>query len=218
MNAADPDRRGEIGSIGASRWGMPCALLTSTGQRRCGMQAVVQQLFLLATLPLISSPAYGVVREETLLVSRATGETGPAQDGFYADTGFRPAIYRNGRYIAFYSEAHSRRDEDNNNVSNVFVRDTRKDKNILVSCTYGQAVIGVDGHSYGVAISANGRFVAFESEADNLSQDDNNQVTNIFVRDLKLNKTSLVSLSSTGDAADAVSTEPSISRNGRYIA
>src|SRR5439155_21054569 len=41
-----------------------------------------------------------------------------------------------------------------------------------------------DGNSLNPSISADGRFVAFESDADDLSTEDNNAVTNVFVRDV----------------------------------
>ena len=47
-----------------------------------------------------------------------------------------------------------------------------------------QVTRGADGHSYRPSISLNGRFVAFESEADSLSRSDDDRVRNVYVRDM----------------------------------
>ena len=65
------------------------------------------------------------------------------------------------------------------------MRDAATNATILVSRATGAAGAGANGGlARTPAISGDGRFVAFESDADNLSTDDNNAVTNIFVRDL----------------------------------
>ena len=68
------------------------------------------------------------------------------------------------------------------------------------------------------AISADGRFVVFESAADNLVADDLNGDLDVFRRDLVLGTTVRVSVSSTGSDALGPSENPSISGDGRYIA
>ncbi|MGH2754207.1 MAG: TolB family protein [Actinomycetota bacterium] len=78
------------------------------------------------------------------------------------------------------------------------------------------------------AINSSGRYVAFESYADNLVPGDTNKVKDIFVRDMKTGKTLRVSVASDGSQAVGVNPElgeptdvsrtPSISANGRYVA
>ena len=78
-----------------------------------------------------------------------------------------------------------------------------------------------DGSSSSPAISADGRYVAFVSDADNLSDEDQNRFTNVFVRDLSTNTTTLVSRQSAGAGArgaDGSSSDPAISADGRYVA
>ncbi|MGH7292919.1 MAG: TolB family protein, partial [Myxococcota bacterium] len=81
---------------------------------------------------------------------------------------------------------------------------------------------GASGDEYSTApsISADGRHVAFESNADNLSGEDADAITDVFVRDLDLAVTELVSRASgpLGTPADNYSTEASISADGRYVA
>jgi len=67
-------------------------------------------------------------------------------------------------------------------------------------------------------ISADGRYVVFESEASNLVADDFNGWTDIFIRDRELNTTTRVSVSLAGGDANAPSLTPSISADGRYVA
>jgi Tol biopolymer transport system component len=67
------------------------------------------------------------------------------------------------------------------------------------------------------SISADGRYVAFASDATNLVKGDANSVTDIFVRDLAQNKTTRVSVSSKGKEGDGASYMPFISQDGRYV-
>src|SRR3954451_6232384 len=66
--------------------------------------------------------------------------------------------------------------------------------------------------------SADGRFVAFSSWADNLVQNDANDNADIFVRDLQSGTTRLVSVASDGTQANGPSSTPSISADGDVIA
>jgi Tol biopolymer transport system component len=68
------------------------------------------------------------------------------------------------------------------------------------------------------AISANGRYVAFMSEADNLVPGDTNDKYDIFVRDRKVGRTELVSVSSSGEQGNRRSWSAAISANGRFVA
>jgi len=66
-------------------------------------------------------------------------------------------------------------------------------------------------------ISADGRFVAFSSNADNLVAGDTNGYWDVFVRDRFLNITERVSISTSGQEGNHHSKEPSISADGRYV-
>ncbi|GIK15557.1 MAG: hypothetical protein BroJett003_05210 [Planctomycetota bacterium] len=75
-----------------------------------------------------------------------------------------------------------------------------------------------DGMSMMPDISADGRFVTFESGAGNLVPDDDNCASDVFVFDRLTRTTERVSISSTGLAGDAGSQRPRISGDGRFIA
>ena len=74
-----------------------------------------------------------------------------------------------------------------------------------------------NGHSYSPAVSADGRFVAFVSEAGNLAPRDRNDEADIFVYDADAGSVELSSATSHGDAANAASRRPSLSADGRYV-
>lgn len=136
-------------------------------------------------------------------------------------------ISGDGRYVVFSSEANNLVEGDTNGRTDVFLRDRLAGKTIRLSVSD----IGAQGNgdSELPVISADGRFVAFMSDASNLVQTDANGVRDVFLydRDTDANgifdepgKTSLTraSLSSNGTESNCESARPSISADGRYIA
>lgn len=75
-----------------------------------------------------------------------------------------------------------------------------------------------NGYNSEPSISADGRYVAFSSYADNLVENDTNSYMDIFIRDRLLNTTERVSVSSTNEQANGDSYHPSISADGRFVA
>ena len=154
---------------------------------------------------------------DTILVSRQSAVAG---GGSTDDFSFDPAMSANGRHIVFESEADNLSGADTPG-RDVFVRDVNDEATILVSRRSGGGGAGGTDSSEDAAISADGRFVAFESEADNLSGAAKDAFDNIFVRDLERNRTILVSRRSEaagGKGANGDSHTPSISANGRFVA
>ncbi|GAA4703692.1 hypothetical protein Prum_021440 [Phytohabitans rumicis] len=127
-----------------------------------------------------------------------------------------PAISADGRYITFSSSAGNLVRGDTNEAMDVFVRDrlAGTTTRVSVSSTGGQA----DGISDDAAISANGRFVTFATDAANLVRGDTNDNTDVLVRDRLAGTTTRVSVSSSGGQANAYNVDPVISADGRYIA
>jgi Tol biopolymer transport system component len=151
---------------------------------------------------------------QTVLVSRLSGPSGVAANGYSAD----PSISADGRYVAFRSNAENLSPDDTA-FNDIFVRDLLTDTTTLVSRATDNSA--ADGESGAPAISADGRHVAFESEADNLSADDTDGNTvDIFARDLDTGATSLISRATgaTGAGGTDLSFNPSISADGRYVA
>jgi len=137
-----------------------------------------------------------------------------------------PAISANGRYVAFYSAATNLVTGDTNGFADVFVRDLRKHRTLRVSVTSRGRQAGCNAggcESTEPALSASGRYVAFESSATNLVAGDTNRLADVFVRDLRTGRTQRVSVSSSGrqaggDRTNNGSNAPVISANGRYVA
>jgi Tol biopolymer transport system component len=94
-----------------------------------------------------------------------------------------PSLSSDGQFVAFYSYASNLVPGDTNGERDVFVRDRQTGTTERVNLGPN----GVQGNdfsgSYGAipALSANGRFVAFDSSANNLVQDDTNGQADVFV-------------------------------------
>lgn len=125
-------------------------------------------------------------------------------------------ISADGRFIAFYSGAGDLVEGDTNLTLDVFVRDRELGTTERVSVTSDGSQ--ANNGSWNPAISGDGRFVAFQSDANNLAYDPHGGGhTDIFVRDLLLDTTERVSVSSAEGDANYQSYNPSISHDGRYV-
>lgn len=127
-----------------------------------------------------------------------------------------PAISANGRYVAFMSSASNLVASDTNQTWDVFVRDrlAGTTERVSVSSDGGQA----DYASDYVAISADGRYVAFRSIASNLVPGKRTYLWDVYVHDRITGTTELVSVGARGEDANFYSLGVSISGDGRYVA
>jgi Tol biopolymer transport system component len=143
-------------------------------------------------------------KDQTTLVSRTPG--GDPAGGGLANAG---SVSFDGRFVAFESSASSL-DPDPVGGS-AFVRDRKRHKTILVSRQPGgDAAIG-----YTTSISGGGRYIAYESEDDDLPGTDG--ATDVYRYDRKTKQTTLVSRASNGDPGADESFYPSISGNGSFV-
>jgi Tol biopolymer transport system component len=149
-------------------------------------------------------------RGETTRVSvSSTGEEGNGSSLFY------PSISANGRFIAFTSYASNLVPGDANRREDVFVRDRKRGVTTRVRENNGSGGL----YSGIPSISDNGRFVAFESPASDLVKGDRNGHVDVFLRDRKRGRTTLLSVSSEGEQGNDESSFPAISaHNGRFVA
>jgi Tol biopolymer transport system component len=131
------------------------------------------------------------------------------------DTDYEPSISSDGRYVAFESFSDNLVAGDTNSSWDIFVHDRQDDETTRVSVS--SAGEQGNNHSWYLSISADGRYVAFRSDASNLVANDNNGAADIFVRDLQDNKTTRVSVSTAGDEGNGDSFECFISPDGRYV-
>ena len=127
-----------------------------------------------------------------------------------------PSISADGRFVAFYTDATNLVPDDNNNRADVVVHDRQTGETTRASVSSD----GQEGNesSLSPSISADGRFVAFWSDASNLVAADNNGQKDVFVHDRQTGETTRVSVSSDGQAANGKSDSPSISADGRFVA
>ncbi len=149
-------------------------------------------------------------------LSGTTTRVNPAADGGEANgSSGGTSISADGRYIAFWSQATNLVPGDTNGVADVFVRD-------LQTLTTERVSVATDGtqadHAcYDALLSANGRFVVFDSPATNLVAGDTNGHFDVFVRDRQLGTTVRASVSTLGTEANDDCFDPAISADGRFV-
>ena len=159
-------------------------------------------------------------RGDIFVYDRQTGQmelVSVASDGAQADDwSWKPSISADGRFVAFASHASNLVSGDTNYYEDVFVHDrqTGQTRRVSISSDGTQA----DYWSEAPAISADGRFVAFMSDADNLVSNDTNIDVDIFVHDLQTGQTERVSVTSDGAQGDGNSLDPTISAAGQFVA
>ena len=128
------------------------------------------------------------------------------------------AVSTNGMKIAFTSYANDLAPGDNNNTADIFFRDLASNTVSLVSInSFGTgAANGVSAFS---AISADGRYIAFGSRANNISPADNNTRLDIYRRDLAAGTSQLVSANGGGLAGNSYcGNDIFINGDGRFVA
>jgi Tol biopolymer transport system component len=127
-----------------------------------------------------------------------------------------PSISADGRFVAFSSSATNLVNGDTNGEDDVFVHDRQSGTTERISVDSS----GVEGNDFSnyPSISADGRYVAFESDASNLVGGDTNGHSDIFVHDRQSATTERVNVDSVGTQANDPSSDPSISADGRFVA
>jgi Tol biopolymer transport system component len=155
----------------------------------------------------------------TTLVSRAAGS--PTATGNAASSD--PVLSADGRFVAFLSAATDLVEDqvDANLGTDVFLFDRVAGTTTLVSRLPGSALTTGSGRSDVPTISADGGFVAFESEATDLvqGQQDANLGLDVFLFDRVAGTTTLVSrtAASAVTAGDGQSLQAHLSADGRFV-
>ena len=127
------------------------------------------------------------------------------------------AISGDGRYVAFTSNATNIVAGDTNGTLDAFVKDRMTGVTTRIS-TDSAGAQG-NGHSQVRAISADGRYVAFESRATNLVAGDTNGAQDAFVKDMVTGVTTRVSTDSAGgQVTGGDSRINALSADGRFVA
>jgi hypothetical protein len=150
-----------------------------------------------------------------------------ASDGTQANgASILPALSVDGRFVVFASYATNLVVGDTNGgVIDIFVHDRKTGQTQLVSIA-SDGTHGNNNAVSGSTISADGRYVAFASEATNLVEGDTNGVVDCFVHDRVAGETTRISVASDGTQANSECAysgvwgliyAPSISADGRYV-
>jgi Mg-chelatase subunit ChlD len=160
-----------------------------------------------STAPVGGGPGPVTTQLVSISTSRAKGN-GASLDAY---------VDADARRVVYHSDATNLAPGDTNNLRDVFVRDRLNGTTTLVSAS-AAGTIG-NGHSQDPAISKDGRYVTFRSQANNLvSGDTNGTAWDIFVKDLQTGAVERVSVSSAGAQANGASQNPLISADGRFVA
>jgi hypothetical protein len=172
-----------------------------------------------------SAPVAACVPATTLVSADADGN---------AVTGLKPSVNGDGRFVAFHSDAPSLNPTGpSTHPNNVYVRDTCN--GAPVGCRASTTFVSLDrnggrranGDSDRASISADARFVAFASTADNLTDDSNGATEDVFLGDTCLGprapggcaaSTLLLSTDRNGVQGAQASTRPALSGNGAVVA
>ncbi len=127
-----------------------------------------------------------------------------------------PALSGNGRFVAFASWASNLVPGDGNGAFDVFVRD--RVLGTITRVSVSSAGVEGNGPSRFPAISDDGRFVAFESDATNLVPGDANSVWDIFVHDRQTGTTTRVSFNAASGPNSGGGFAAPLSGDGRFVA
>jgi Tol biopolymer transport system component len=164
-------------------------------------------------LLLLAAPGMAVAPTTELVSVSSAG----AQAGANVAKG---AISASGRFVAFSTPASNVVPQDTNGDWDVFVHDraTGQTERVSVTSSGAQADNGGGGAFEPLSLSADGRFVLFQSGANNLVLDPNGFLDRVYVHDRVTGLTENVSVSSAGVQANESSDPGAISANGRFVA
>jgi hypothetical protein len=167
------------------------------------------RIFLMASLLAVSTLGSRAAAQVT---SRASVDSA----GLQANSGSAFSnVSADGQVIVFRSSATNLVAGDSNGLSDIFARDRSSGvtTRVSVSSSGAQSNAGCNRSS----ISADGRFVVFETAATNLVAGDTNGTTDIFRHDRQTGQTIRASVTSTGGEPNAVCELPDVSDDGRYV-
>ncbi len=161
--------------------------------------------------------------QDVFVYDRQTGQTkrvSVSSSGQQANGSSAAAtgVSHDGRYVVFSSTASNLVPNDTNGFLDVFVHDQELSTTTRVSVSSTGVQANADcGTSESRSISADGRYVAFSTPANNLVSGDTNNREDAFVHDRQTGETTRVSVSSSGVQGNADSLLPSLSDDGQVV-
>ena len=173
------------------------------------MKTVISLLTLLLFVTFASWAGPKTVVVETKLISQTIS-------GTTTGTSRRASISGDGRYISFQSSHSGLLENDTNDRTDVILHDTQTGINTLISSSYDEGIS--DNGAGNSSMSADGRYIVFESSSTNIVENDTNDEIDIFLHDTTTKVNTIISLGYDGEPAiPSGGINPSISANGRYI-
>jgi Tol biopolymer transport system component len=152
----------------------------------------------------------GVTRRVSV-ASHGGQADGPSSNG---------SVSGDGRYVTFASTSSNIVGHQRTAAEEVYVHDTASNLTNVISVSGSgarQNAAVASPFTQVSSISGDGRYVAFDSDATNLTGKGRNGHTNVYVRDRTLRRTELASVSSTGATGDDDSFSPEISPDGHFV-
>jgi Tol biopolymer transport system component len=147
----------------------------------------------------------------TLISVDTSGQGGGNGDSSHA------SVSTNGQFVLFASDANNLVVNDTNGASDVFLHDLRSGTTTLVSANTNGTAAGKPGsESTRPIMTPDGRFVVFESAANDIVPGDTNNLRDLFVRDIQIRTTRLVTVGSAPPFLRP--TSASVSADGRRVA
>ena len=157
--------------------------------------------------------ARDLTRDTTTLVSVNRSGDGPGNG-----RSFGASVSGDGRFVAFCSQASDLVVSDANGADDVFVRDLVTGTTTLVSIDRS----GTASARFGATtpqISRDGHLVLFSSGSDDLVLGDNNDRTDLFIRDMTTRSTRLVTVDCSGETSgNGISFAGRMTPDGRFVA
>ena len=146
--------------------------------------------------------------ETTRVSISSDGEQANGQSAF-------PTISGDGRIVAFHSSADNLVTDDRNSETDMFAHDRETGFTVRVSVD-SKGKQSNENSSFG-AVSGNGQYVVFQTAAQ-LSDDDVNNTSDIYMHDLLSRETVRVSVGTGGFQLHGASVDAAISYYGEYVA
>ena len=205
-----------------SRGGL--AALSATANDDSGIRAVNSNgrfvLFASAANNLVTNYTSGqgldLYLRDRLLGTTALVTVNANRDGGINDVALSASMSEDGRYIVFETGASNLVADDARDNTDIYLRDMLLQTTYLVSRRAGGAA-SANGESTWPAISADGRFIAYQSTAPDLAANDGNLLSDIFLYDHQA-RTNLLISRPANSAGRAWSENAVISADGRMVA
>lgn len=180
------------------------------------MSAVRIRRGLVALLLLAGAGSAQAAETERVSVSSAGVQANAEGNWWYLAPSV--SLSGDGGLAVFSSDATNLVGRDRNSESDVFVRDRMRGTTERVSVTTSGRE--ANGLSFGPAVSVDGRFVAFLSQAPNLARMPRRRTGRfVYVRDRVARRTVRVDVTSSGEGGRGSAwAPPSISADGRFVA